>query len=488
MSEVNPGGNTATRIAERSGGGAMLFALGLASALGTLMVVCLFPEIVTLATQFKQPVSSVAWAMIITSIVGTGVGAVAAGLGAIIGNRLMLIVLVTGVLVGGVVVALSQSLTFLIIGRGIQGLGVGSITLCIGIVATFWSGQKMRRAIGTLVACSGIGAVAGYMLGGFIWKGGGDWHTMFWVVVGLAALALVLILAFVKETKRMKGVPIDFVGVVGLLAWAVLILLPLSQANSWGWGSSKVLELLIPGLVVLVLWVLWELRRSAPLLDLRILVRMGVWQGALLYFAAGIALYMTSTSIPFLFQTPHALGGYGFGKDIFMVSLALSMPGLLMLLLSPTAATFMRAMGGKGTMLLGVVFCLLGGFGMAAAHGSVWMLFVWLGAFGITNGVGGAAANAVAAEAVSPQQGVVATTLLISTRNIAASFGTALAGYILTLRTGTFKVPGAPAPVTVPASQTFTWAFIVVGVVGALGVVAILTINAKKIHVADREA
>ena len=171
-----------------------------------------------------------------------------------------------------------------------------------------------------------------------------------------------------------------------------------------------------------------------------------------------------------------------------MVSLALSMPGLLMLLLSPLAAPFMRAMGGKGTMLLGAVFCLLGGFGMAAAHGSVWMLFVWLGAFGITNGVGGAAANAVAAEAVSPQQGVVATTLLISTRNIAASFGTALAGYILTLRTGTFKVPGAPAPVTVPAGQTFTWAFIVVGVVGALGVVAILTINAKKIHIADREA
>src|SRR5450756_115756 len=157
-----------------------------------------------------------------------------------------------------------------------------------------------------------------------------------------------------------------------------------------------------------------------------------------------------------------------------------------MLLLSPLAAPFMRAMGGKRQMLVGAVFCLLGGFGMAAAHGSVWMLFVWLGAFGITNGVGGAAANAVAAEAVSPQQGVVATTLLISTRNIAASFGTALAGYILTLRTVTLKIPGAPAR-ELPASQTFTWAFIVGGVVGALGVVAILTINAKKIHIADRE-
>jgi len=487
MSEVNPGGSSATPIAERSGGWAMLFTLSLTGALATLMAVCLYPEIVTLSTQFKQPVSSVAWSMIIVTVVGTGVGAVAAGLGAIIGNRLMLIVLVAGILVGGVVVALSHSLTPLIIGRGIQGIGMGSLSLLIGIVATFWSGQKMRRAIGTLMTSVGIGAIAGYMLGGFIWKGGGDWHTMFWVVVGLSALALVLILSLVKETKRMKGVPIDFVGVVGLLAWSVLILVPLSQANSWGWGSSKVLELLIPGLVVLVLWVLWELRRSAPLLDLRILARMGVWQGALLWFAISIALYVTSTFIPYLFQTPHALGGYGFGKDIFIVSLALSMPGLLMLLLSPLAATFMRAIGSKGTMLLGALFGL-GGFGMAAAHGSVWMNFVWLGVFGITFAWGGTAAYAVAAEAVSPQQGVVASALLTTSMNIAASVGTALTGYILTLRTVTLKVPGAPAPVTVPASQTFTWAAIVVGVVAALSVVAILTINAKKFHIADREA
>ena len=487
MSEVNPGGSSATPIAERSGGWAMLFTLSLTGALATLMAVCLYPEIVTLSTQFKQPVSSVAWSMIIVTVVGTGVGAVAAGLGAIIGNRLMLIVLVAGILVGGVVVALSHSLTPLIIGRGIQGIGMGSLSLLIGIVATFWSGQKMRRAIGTLMTSVGIGAIVGYMLGGFIWKGGGDWHTMFWVVVGLSALALVLILSLVKETKRMKGVPIDFVGVVGLLAWSVLILVPLSQANSWGWGSSKVLELLIPGLVVLVLWVLWELRRSAPLLDLRILARMGVWQGALLWFAISIALYVTSTFIPYLFQTPHALGGYGFGKDIFIVSLALSMPGLLMLLLSPLAATFMRAIGSKGTMLLGALFGL-GGFGMAAAHGSVWMNFVWLGVFGITFAWGGTAAYAVAAEAVSPQQGVVASALLTTSMNIAASVGTALTGYILTLRTVTLKVPGAPAPVTVPASQTFTWAAIVVGVVAALSVVAILTINAKKFHIADREA
>jgi MFS family permease len=487
MSAVDTaGGGTAAPAAERSGGWAMLFTLSLAGALATLMAVCLYPEIVNLSTQFKQPVSSVAWSMIIVTVVGTGVGAVAAGLGAIMGNRLMLIILVACILIGGVIVGLSHSLTVLIVGRGVQGVGMGALALCMGIVATFWSGQKMRRAIGVLMTSVGIGAVVGYMLGGFIWKAGGDWRTLFWAVVGISAVTLVLLFTTVKETKRIKGVPIDYVGVIGLLVWSVLILIPLSQANSWGWGSSKVLELLLPGIVVLILWVVWELRISTPLLDLRILAHMGVWQGALLWFAIAIALYMSSTFVPYLFQTPHALGGYGFGKDIFMVSLVLSMPGLLMLLLSSSTAKVMHSLNAKGTMLLGSLFGL-GGFGMALAHGSVWVNFIWMGTFGVTFAWGGTAAYAVAEEAVPPQQGVIASALLTTAMNLGASIGTALTGYLLTVSTDTFKIPGVPAPTVVPAGSTFTWSAIVIGVVAALSMVAVLTINSKKFHIADRE-
>ena len=80
----------------------------------------------------------------------------------------------------------------------------------------------------------------------------------------LAAASLidvVLTLVFIKETNRTKGVRVDYVGCVGLVAWTVLLLLPLSQANSWGWGSAKLLGLLLPGVATLILWVAWELRR-----------------------------------------------------------------------------------------------------------------------------------------------------------------------------------------------------------------------------------
>lgn len=464
----------------------MLAVLCLAGGLSVTMVVCLYPEIVNLSVEFRQPVSAVAWSMIIVTVVGTGVGAVAAGLGAVIGNRLMLLVLMGGVLVGGLIVVFSHSLTPLIIGRGIQGIGMGSLSLCVGIVANFWSGQKMRRAIGTVMTSVGVGALVGYLLGGFIWKSGGDWRTMFWVIVGLAALALVLIVLFVKETKRIRGVPIDYLGAAGLLAWTALILVPLSQAGSWGWGSAKALELLVPGVILAVSWVVWELRRPAPLLDLRILARMGVWPGALLWFSIAMGLYSSSTFIPYLLQTPHAFGGYGFGKDLFVVSLALSLPGLMIVLMSPLTPWFMRVIGRKGTMLFGAALGLAG-FGVAAAHQSIWVNIVWLGVFGAAFALGGTAAYAVATEAVTPQQGVVASGLLTTSTTLGASVATSLTGYILTLRTVSFAAPGAAAPVTVPAAQTFTWVGIAVGIVAALSVVAVLTIDPKKFHVADRE-
>ena len=91
-----------------------------------------------------------------------------------------------------------------------------------------------------------------YLLSGLIWRSGGDWRTLFWMLTVASALDLFLTFAFIKETPRIKGLRVDYVGCIGLVAWTVLMLLPLSQANSWGWGSTKLLGLLLPGVALLI--------------------------------------------------------------------------------------------------------------------------------------------------------------------------------------------------------------------------------------------
>ncbi len=475
--------------AEPTTGGAgwvVLATLMLATALANVATVGLYPQVVALSTEFGQPVNKVIWAMVVLEVIGTGVGGVAAALGATLGNRRMLVLTLGALLVGSVMAALSTNLALLIVGRAIQGVGMASIALGMGIIATSWRGEGMRRALSMNVLAMGVGATVGYLAGGLVWQVGGDWRTLFWLLGGGTAVDLILTLVCIKETERTKGVSIDYLGCIGLVAWAVLLLVPLSQANSWGWGSAKVVALLLSGGSLLVLWVLWELHRSEPLIDLRVLKRMGVWQGAVAWLVTNVALYVTSTTVPYLFQTPTA-SGFGFGRGILVVSAALAAPAVVIMLLSATTTPLMRRLGAKGTILVGMVFGL-GGFGMAFAHGSVWINVMWLAAFGAMCAWVGSASYAVATEAVPPRQGVIVSTIYNTAGTGGAAVAAAIAGYVLTLREVSVETVTSAGVVTelFPAEETFTWSALLIGGATVIGIVCVLTIRSKELRVAGR--
>lgn len=465
----------------------VLAPLMLATVIANVASVCLFPQIVVLSTEFGRPVNEVVWTMVAFSIIATGVGGVAAALGAVVGNRRMLTIVLGLLLVGSLVAALSTSVTLLIVARAIQGVGMATQALSIGIIANHWRGDSMRRAISLIILSIGLGAVIGFLLGGFIWRGGGDWRTVFWILSGATALPLFLTVTLLKESKRVARVPIDYVGCVGVVVWSALVLVPLSQANAWGWGSAKVLGLLLSGLALLVLWILWELRSSAPLLDLRLLRRMGVWQGAVVWVAVTVAMCVPAAAIPYLFQTPTA-SGFGFGRSIFVVSLALAVPAVVMTLLSPTTTSLMRRLGAKGTILLGALFGL-SGFGMAFAHGSVWMTLVWLAGTGVMGGWVTSASYAVAAEAVPPEKGIIVSTIYNTMGGLGTAVGAAAAGYVLSLRQVGVQVstPGGLVTEHFPAEQSFTWSAMIVGAAALVGMASVLTIRSKRLRVEGRE-
>src|SRR5690606_17884578 len=61
----------------------------------------------------------------------------------------------------------------------------------------------------------------------------------------------------------------DFVGAVGLGCGLIALLLPISRGAEWGWTSTLVVGLFAAAVVILLVWAWWELRASAPLVDLR---------------------------------------------------------------------------------------------------------------------------------------------------------------------------------------------------------------------------
>lgn len=456
--------------------------LMLATVLANIASVSLFPQVVALSEEFGRPVNQVVWAMTAFHVIATSVGGVAAALGATVGNRRMLAVTLGLLLAGSLVAALSNDLPLLIVGRVIQGTAMAIQALSIGIIASYWRGEAMRRAVSMIVLAMALGAVIAYLLSGWIWKAGGTWRTLFWLLTAASALDLVLTIAFIKETKRNKDVRVDYVGCAGLVVWAVLVLLPLSQANAWGWGSGRLLGLLLPGVAILALWVYWELRSRAPLIDLRVLRRTGVWQGGVVWLAIAIGLLVPAAALPFLIQTPPA-SGFGFGRSIFVVSLALSVPAVVMGLVSTAAAPVMRRLGAKETMLVGMLFGLAA-FGLAFAHGSLWLTFLWLAVTGVPAALAGSASYAAAAEAVAPEQGILVSTIYNTAAGIGSSVASAVVGYMLTLRQVSVPVttPHGIETQLFPADATITWSALIAGGMAVVGIAAVLTVSSGRRH------
>ena len=144
-------------------------------------------------------------------------------------------------------------------------------------------------------------------------------------------------------------------GVVLLAAGLFCLVLPLSQGGSWGWGSARVIGLLVASVVLLGLLVLVERRASSPLVDLTALANPPVAMTNVASVFFGFALFASFVGTANYVQAPEATG-YGFGSSVLAAGLCLLPSGILMLLLAPVAARLSGRLGaGKVLAISGVI-------------------------------------------------------------------------------------------------------------------------------------
>jgi hypothetical protein len=95
------------------------------------------------------------------------------------------------------------------------------------------------------------------------------YHWLFWLplILTLAAAAAAMIL--VPESPVRTPGRISWLPAVLLSGWLVALLVGLSQAPSWGWGSARVMGLLAAAVVLAGAWVAAELHAATPLIDMK---------------------------------------------------------------------------------------------------------------------------------------------------------------------------------------------------------------------------
>jgi EmrB/QacA subfamily drug resistance transporter len=155
----------------------------------------------------------------------------------------------------------APSLFWLLAARAAQGTGAALLLPnSLAILGNAFSGEARGRAIGTWSAASAVTAAIGPVLGGWLIDAAG-WRWIFFINLPVAAAAIVIALAFVRDPPRdTEGGRLDFLGAV--LATAALAALTWGLTIGTGRAGWSLLAFCAVAcgavLSALFLWVEWR--------------------------------------------------------------------------------------------------------------------------------------------------------------------------------------------------------------------------------------
>jgi EmrB/QacA subfamily drug resistance transporter len=329
--------------------------------------------------------------------------------------------------------ALAQSALWLVLARGVQGLGAAIVSpAALSLVMTlFREGAERNKALGVWGAVAGSGGAAGVILGGVLteWLG---WEAVLYVNVPIGIAAALLATRLLPEGREDAGTrSFDVAGAVSVTAGLTLFVYALVDANDAGWGSVQTLGLGAAALVLLASFVAIERRALRPL------VPLAIFANKALRGANVVSLAMTMAMFPMFFfltfYTQQVLGYSPIEAGFAQLPIALSI-----IVSAGLASQVVTRLGYKTTMVAGLIVASVGlvWFGQISSDGS--FLSDVLGpsivvGFGVAFGF--VSATIAATTGVSGQQAGLASGLVNTSQQIGGALGLAILVAIATART-----------------------------------------------------
>jgi EmrB/QacA subfamily drug resistance transporter len=161
---------------------------------------------------------------------------------------------------------IAQSAGWLVAARAVQGLGGALLSpAALSLLTTiFAEGKERNTALGVWGAVAGSGGAVGVLLGGMLTQWAG-WEWVLFVNVPIALAAVARAPRLLPESRNEGARHFDVAGAISITAGLSLLVYALVDANNAGWGSGKTLGLAALALALIVAFVLIELRTKAPL-------------------------------------------------------------------------------------------------------------------------------------------------------------------------------------------------------------------------------
>lgn len=359
-----------------------------------------------------------------------------AKLGDMVGHKRMLLISTALTAAAALVLPFTDSFALFLVAWALMGFYVVWLPLEIALI---WSRSRRMegrstitaRAAGFLVAALEGGAIVGALVGGALI----DVLPLTVVLLVPAVLIVVcffVILFGVQESPEPTGGMFDAVGLV-LISIALicftgglsLLRLEGGLANPWSWA------VVVLGLLLVVPFVLWELRHDDPLIDVRMFRSPALGPVFLTAGLFGVSVLGAQAPLSTFARTDPSVYGYGLGTTGFATSLIIGIYLVAMIvgaLLFPRIArvTTPRYTLMGASVLVGIGFLLFLPF-----HDTYTQVIVNMVVVGLGSGALVAALPAAAASAAPPTQTGVATGLTNSVKTVGGAVASAVFGIAL---------------------------------------------------------
>jgi EmrB/QacA subfamily drug resistance transporter len=289
--------------------------LGLASLASFMMALdslVVTTALTTIRQDLAASIESLEWTVNAYNLTFAVLLLTGAALGDRFGRRRMFSVGLAVFTIASAACALSPTVGVLVVSRALQGVGAAMVLpLSLTLISALFPPQQRGRAMGLYLGITGLATFSGPFVGGVIAEGLA-WQWIFWLNVPIGLAAIVFTMRRVDESFG-PNTRFDLGGVVLVTLGAFGIVWGLVRGNAAGWSSAEVLAALVLGVLLVIAFVLWERRTTAPMLPMRFFRLRAFATANPANFSVFASLYGTLFFLAQYFQTALGEGPLGAG-------------------------------------------------------------------------------------------------------------------------------------------------------------------------------
>ncbi|MDV6264582.1 MFS transporter [Rhodococcoides yunnanense] len=380
-----------------------------------------------LAVEFDASQSEVLWFI---NLYTMSLAALLLPLGALgdrVGRKPMLLVGLAIFGLSNIAAGLAGSSEIMLASRFVSGVGAAMIMpVTLAVITSTFPADERAKGIGVWTAVAGGGGILGMYLSALL-VDVASWRWLFALPVALVMISAALIMRSVPNSREITEHRFDAVGSVTSVLAVLAVVFALHEGPVNGWTEPVTVIAVITAVVAVIVFVVWELRQPAPLLDVRLFSGRNLSSGSLtLLVVFGVQAGIFVVLFPFLQVV--------LGWSALRATLALMPMALTMMAASVLAPRLAARAGSRSTMVTGIALAGVGLVLMASlvsVDGGYLAVLPGMLAMGLGMGLAMTPSTEALTSALPRERQGVASALNDVTREFGTALGVALLGAVL---------------------------------------------------------